>query len=64
MLLVRRKVTRSGAFTVLMLPDYYREWPTSEREHQDILKIFKQDGHYKDIVNDFSEFRLGEDAAS
>lgn len=63
MLVIRRKVRREQAYTVLMLPNYYQEWPTSDREHQDILKIFKQDQSYPDIVNDFMEFRLGAEAA-
>ena len=60
MLVIRRKVTRSQSYTVLMLPGYHREWPTSEHEHLEILKLFKQDKSYQDIVNDFSEFKLGE----
>jgi len=26
-----------------MLPGYNEEWPTSEYEHQEILRLFKQD---------------------
>ena len=58
MLVIRRKVTRERSYTVLMLPDYHREWPTTEREHQEILKLFLQDRPYQDIVNDFSEYRI------
>jgi len=60
MLVIRRKVERQRAFTVLMLPGYYREWPTSDYEHHEILKIFKQDRPYEGIVNDFSEYGLNQ----
>ncbi len=60
MLVIRRKVTREQSYTVLMLPGYHREWPTSDREHLDILKVFKQDRPYEDIVNDFKEYGLGD----
>ena len=59
MLVIRRKVDRFQAYTVLMLPGgYYREWPTSDYEHHEILKVFKQDQPYEGIVNDFSEYGL------
>ncbi|MCH6254949.1 hypothetical protein MLD52_00195 [Puniceicoccaceae bacterium K14] len=60
MLVIRRKITREQAFTVFMLPGVYKEWPTSDYEHQEILKLYKQDKLYRDIVNDFSEYRIGE----
>ncbi len=41
-----------------MMPGYHNEWPTSDYEHQEILRIFKQDGPYQDVVNDFSEYKL------
>lgn len=61
MLVIRRKLTRDQAFTVFMLPGFHKEWPTSEYEHQEILKLYKQDRPYRDIVNDFSEYGIGED---
>lgn len=60
MLVIRRKVTREQSYTVFMLPGYYREWPTSEREHRDILELYKQDRLYEGVVNDFSEYGLKE----
>ncbi len=60
MLVIRRKVTRSQAFTVFMMPGYHEEWPTSEYEHQEILNVFKQDRTYEGILNDFSDYRIGE----
>jgi len=57
MLVIRRKVERMQSYTVLMLPGgYYREWPTNDHEHQEILKVFKQDRPHEGIVNDFSEY--------
>lgn len=59
-LVIRRKVTREQSYTVLMLPGYHKEWPTTEREHLEILKVFKQDRRYEDILNDFAEYGLEE----
>ncbi|MEM9160548.1 MAG: hypothetical protein AAGB46_15985 [Verrucomicrobiota bacterium] len=58
MLVIRRKVTRNQAYTVMMLPGYYKEWPTNDYEHGEILKVFKQDKPYEGIVNDFEEYGL------
>ena len=58
-LVIRRKVTRKKSYTVFMLPDYSEEWPTSEYEHQEILRLFKQDQPYDGIHNDFSDYRIG-----
>ena len=58
MLVIRRKVERDQSFTVFMLPGYFKEWPTSDYEHQEILKVFKQDRPLNGIVNDFSEFGI------
>ena len=40
-----------------MLRDF-QKWPTSDYEHQEILKVFKQDRPLDGIVNDFSEFGI------
>jgi len=58
-LVIRRKVTRMKSYTVFMLPGYNEEWPTSEYEHQEILRLFKQDQPYDGIHNDFSDYRIG-----
>tara|TARA_B100000963_G_C22308672_1_gene529042 strand:+ start:334 stop:483 length:150 start_codon:yes stop_codon:yes gene_type:complete len=42
-----------------MLPGYNEEWPTSEYEHQEILRLFMQDQPYDGIHNDFSDYRMG-----
>lgn len=59
MLVIRRRVKFDQGYTVLMLPDYYKEIPTSEREHAEILKLYKQDKPYRDVINDFTEYALG-----
>ncbi len=59
MLVIRRKVTREQAYTVFMLPGYNEEWPISDYEHQEILKLFRQDKPYRGIVNDFTDYRIG-----
>jgi len=56
---IRRKVTRDQAYTVFMLPGYNEEWPTSDYEHKEILRLFKQDQPYEGIVNDFTDYRIG-----
>ena len=62
MLVIRRLETREQGYTVFMLgPDYYRKIPTSRHEHNEILRLFKQDRRYKDIVNDFTDFDLDRD---
>jgi hypothetical protein len=60
MLVIRRKVERNQSYTVFMLPGYFKQWPTSDYEHQEILKVFKQDRPLAGIVNDFSEFGISE----
>ncbi len=59
MLVIRRKVTRDLASTVFMLPGYNKEWVTSEYEHHEILRLFKQDQPYEGIANDYSDYRIG-----
>ncbi len=58
MLTIRRKVTFHQGYTVLMLPGDYKEIPTNEREHAEILKLYKQDKPYPDIINDFTEYGI------
>ena len=58
MLVIRRRVERDKSYTVFMMPGYFKEWPTSDYEHQEILKIFKQDRYISGIVNDYSEYKI------
>ena len=56
MIFIRRAVDKNKAYTVIMLPGEPAKWiPTSDYEHQRILKIYKQDKYYEDIENDFTE---------
>ncbi len=62
MLVIRRLETREGGYTVLMLGgDYYKKFPTSLYEHNEILRLFKQDRRHEGVVNDFSELDLDPD---
>ncbi len=62
MLVIRRLETREQGYTVLMLGrDYHRQFPTSIHEHNEILRIYKQDRRYRDVLNDFTDFGLEED---
>ena len=58
MVSIRRKRTFSKSFTVIKFDKYnVYEWPTSEYEHGEIMKIFKQDKPYDGIINDFTIYR-------
>jgi hypothetical protein len=62
MLVIRRLETRTQGYTVIMLPpDYRKVIPTDEREHNDILRIFKQDQRYRDVLNDFTNYDIRPD---
>jgi hypothetical protein len=59
MLVIRRMVDRHGSFTAIFLPgELPKIFPTSDHEHGRILQIYKQDRHYRDVLNDFTEFGL------
>lgn len=56
MLVIRRLVDRQKAYTALFLPgEPARIFPTSDFEHGRILKIYKQDKAYEDVINDFTD---------
>ena len=62
MLVIRRLETRTQGYTVLMLPpDTHQVFPTDEREHNEILRIYKQDRRYLDVENDFTDYDLNPD---
>lgn len=56
-LLIRRAVTKNGAYTVIFLEGEPPKWIlTNEYEHQRILQIYKQDKFYEGIENEFTVF--------
>jgi hypothetical protein len=60
MIVIRRLLDRERAFTAIFLPgEPARIFPTSDHEHARILQIYKQDRHYPDVLNDFTDFELG-----
>ena len=62
MLVIRPLETRSQGFTVIMLPpDYHKVIPTDEHQHNEILRIYKQDKRYLDVENDFTDYDLNPD---
>ena len=62
MIVIRRLTDRRRASTGIFLPgEPPRICPTSDAEHGRILEIYKQDRPHEGIVNDFSEFALGDD---
>lgn len=63
MLVIRRMVSRRGGFTALFLPgEPARIFPTSDQEHARILQIYKQDRRHRDVLNDFTDFALTDNA--
>jgi hypothetical protein len=50
---IRRRVTRRQGYTVIVFDkDHIYNWPTSIREHNEILKLYKQDRSHPGIHND------------
>ena len=62
MLVIRRLETRNQGYTVIMLPpDYRKVIPTDVHEHAEILRVYKQDRRYRDILNDFTDYDIRPD---
>lgn len=62
MLLIRRVDDGKRSFTAIFLPgEPARIFPTTDYEHARVLQIFKQDRPHQDIINDFTEYRIGQD---
>jgi hypothetical protein len=62
MLLIRRMDDGKRSFTAIFLPgEPAKVFPTSDQEHARILQIFKQDRPHEDVLNDFTEYRIGPD---
>jgi len=61
-IVIRRLTDRRRADTGIFLPgEPPRIFPTSDAEHGRILEIYKQDRPHAGIVNDFSDYALGDD---
>ena len=64
MVVIRRLDDGKRSYTAIFLPgEEPRIFPTSDAEHARILQIFKQDRPYRDVLNDFTEYRIGEPEA-
>lgn len=62
MLLIRRMDDGKRSYTAIFLPgEPARIFPTSNQEHARILQIYKQDRPYPDVLNDFTEYEIGQD---
>ena len=62
MLLIRRMDDGKRSYTAMFLPgEPARIFPTSNQEHARILQIYKQDKPYPDVLNDFTEYQIGQD---
>ncbi len=62
MLLIRRQDDGKRSYTAIFLPgEPARVCPTSDYEHARVLQIFKQDRPYQDVLNDFTDYGIGQD---
>jgi len=62
MLLIRRMDDGKRSYTAIFLPgEPARIFPTTDQEHARVLQIFKQDRPHQDVLNDFTEYRIGQD---
>ncbi|MEO6992633.1 MAG: hypothetical protein ABI273_03290 [Lacunisphaera sp.] len=62
MLLIRRMDDGKRSYTAIFLPgEPPRIFPTSQYEHARILQIYKQDQRYADVLNDFTDYEIGQD---
>jgi hypothetical protein len=65
MIVIRRLVDRHRSYTGIFLRGVPPQiFPTSDQEHARILEIYKQDRRYPDVLNDFTEFGIGDSASS
>ena len=65
MVVIRRMDDGKRSYTAIFLPgEPPRIFPTTPQEHARILQIYKQDRPHPDIVNDFSEYKIGQDPGS
>jgi hypothetical protein len=63
MLVIRRMDDGKHSYTAIFLPgEPAHIFPTNDHEHARILQIFKQDRPYRDVLNDFTDYRIGADA--
>jgi len=61
MLVIRRLDDGKRSYTAILLPgEPARIFPTSDREHARILQIYKQDRRHQDVLNDFTEYQIGQ----
>lgn len=62
MILIRRQDDGKRSYTAIFLPgEPARVCPTSDYEHARILQIFKQDRPDQDVLNDFTDYGIGQD---
>lgn len=54
MIVIRRMVDKNKSYTAIFLPgEKPKIFPTTEYEHNRILKIYKQEKKHDDVFNDF-----------
>ncbi len=62
MLLIRRMDDGKRSYTAIFLPgEPARVFPTTDQEHARVLQIFKQDRPHPDVLNDFTDYLIGQD---
>jgi hypothetical protein len=64
MVVIRRMDDGKRSYTAIFLPgEAPRIFPTTTQEHARILQIYKQDRPHADVLNDFTEYKIGDGEA-
>ena len=62
MVVIRRMDDGKRSYTAIFLPgEAPRIFPTSHQEHARILQIYKQDRPHPDVLNDFTDYKIGDE---
>ena len=55
---VRREVSFNQGYTIIVFDkDHQYRWPTNMYEHNEIMRLYKQDGLYDGIQNDYTKWK-------
>jgi len=61
MVVIRRMDDGKRSYTAIFLPgEAPRIFPTTPQEHARILQIYKQDRPHADVLNDFTDYQIGD----
>ena len=55
---VRREISSTKSYTVITFDkDHIYKWPTNNYEHNQILKLYKQDKLHPYVINDHTKWK-------